>query len=115
MEDTCEVYRITAKAELQPDGSMGTDTEVILYSGLCSFNPIIARRDRFDQFGEGLIYSVQYRLTLPWNADGIRITDLVRITSSRDGEGDDRRFEIRDIHRVTDISQRRFTLHDIDR
>lgn len=115
MEDQCRIYRLTMEAELQLDGFKGVDEEEDIYVGICSITPIIARRDRFDEFAQGLIYSVQYRLTLPWSATGIRITDRVVITTTRDPEFADRNFEVRDVHRTTDIAQRRVTVHDIDR
>jgi len=115
MEDECRIYRVTTEAELQPNGTKGSDTELNLYTGICSIAPIIARRDRFDEFGEGLIFSVQYRLTVPYDVTGVRITDRVVITLTRDPEMDTRNFEVRDIHRTTDLAQRRFTVHDIGR
>ena len=115
MEDECRIFRLVAIAELQLDGYKGIDEEENVYTGICSITPIIARRDRFDEFAQGLIYSVQYRLTLPWTATGIRITDRVVMTLTRDPEFADRNFEVRDIHRTTDIAQRRVTVHDIDR
>ena len=115
MEDMCRIYEVTTKAELQPNGTMGTDLESEIYNGICSITPIIARRDRFDEFAEGLVYSVQYRLTLPHTATGIRITHRVTMTSTRDPDFVGRNFEVRDIHRTTDISQRRITVHDLGR
>ena len=115
MEDECRIFRVTSKAELQPDGTMGTDVTTDIYEGICSISPIIARRDRFDEFGEGLVYSVQYRLTIPYDVTGVRITDRVVMTVTRDGDMSDREFEVRDVHRTTDIAHRRLTLHDIER
>lgn len=115
MEDECKIYRVVTKAELQPDGSLGFDEETEIYNGICSIAPIIARRDRFDEFGQGLVYSVQYRLVLPWDTTGIRITNRVLITVSQDPEFTDRNFEVRDVHRTTDNAQRRITVHDLDR
>lgn len=100
-----------------PSAAEGTS----IYEGKGSVTPIIARRDRFDEFGEGLIFSVQYRLTIPYRdrdgilIDGFRITDRVVLTSTKDNDLYNRDFEIRDIHRTTDIAQRRITLHDIER
>jgi len=115
MEDECRIYRVVTKAELQADGSIGLDEESEIYDGICSISPIIARRDRFDEFAQGLVYSVQYRLTIPWDAVEIRITDRVKMTVTRDPDFTDRDFEVRDVHRTTDISQRRVTVHDLER
>ena len=115
MEDECRIYRVSSKATLQPDGTLGSDTEVEVYSGLCSMAVITARRDRFDEFAGGLIFTVQYRLTLPWDCTGVRITDRVTMTTTRDPDFTGRNFEVRDIHRDSDTSQRRLTVHDIER
>lgn len=115
MEDTCRIYEVTTKGSLQPDGTMTPDVENTIYSGQCSISPIIARRDRFDEFGQGLVYSVQYRLTVPYTVIGVRITHRVTMVTTRDPDFTGRNFEVRDVHRTTDISQRRITLHDLDR
>lgn len=115
MEDKCRVFRVESEGELQPDGTMSDSVEVDIYIGICSITPIIARRDRFDEFGQGLVYSVQYRLTLPYTATGISITDRVTMTATKDPDFTDREFEVRDVHRTTDISQRRVTVHDLQR
>ncbi len=115
MEDECRIFRVVTKAELQPDGSKGFDEETEIYEGMCSISPIIARRDRFDEFGQGLVFSVQYRLTVPWDTTALRITDRVEMTVTQDPDFAGRNFEVRDIHRTTDISQRRVTVHDLDR
>lgn len=115
MEDECRIYRVTDKATLQPNGTLGSDSESEIYNGICSIAVITARRDRFDEFAGGLIYTVQYRLTVPWTVTGVRITDRVTITTTRDPDFSGRDFEVRDIHRDTDTTQRRLTLHDIER
>jgi len=115
MEDTCRIYEVTTKGSLQPDGTMTPDVEATVYTGKCSISPIIARRDRFDEFGQGLVYSVQYRLTVPYTVVGVRITHRVTMVTTRDPDFVGRDFEVRDVHRTTDISQRRITLHDLDR
>ncbi len=122
MEDECRIYEVTTKGTLQPDGTMTADVEAEIYGvafdgnpGICSITPIIARRDRFDEFAKGLVYSVQYRLTVPFTVTGVRITHLCTITNTRDAEFTNRIFEVRDVHRTTDISQRRITLHDLAR
>jgi len=115
MEDICRIYEVTTKGSLQPDGTMTPDVETTIYSGKCSISPIIARRDRFDEFGQGLVYSVQYRLTVPYTVVGVRITHRVTMVTTRDPDFAGRNFEVRDVHRTTDISQRRITLHDLDR
>lgn len=115
MGDTCRIKHVADPAELDSDEVISTEAADVVYEGLCNITPIVARRDRFDEFGEGLIYQVQYRLLLPFDAIGFIITDRVEILTSADADLFARDFEIRDIHRVSDISQRRLTLHDIER
>jgi hypothetical protein len=113
-EDEGRFFR-EAKGIMNLDGSTPADVDEVIYEGSCSFMPIVARRDRFDEFGEGLIYQVQYRVLIPWNVTGIRITDRFILTETRDPDLLSRNFEVRDVHRTTDIGQRRITVHDIER
>ena len=115
MEDICRIFRITTKATLQPNGTMGSDSESEIYNGIGSISVITARRDRFDEFAGGLIFTVQYRLTVPWTVTGVRVTDRVTMTTTRDPDFTSREFEVRDIHRDSDTGQRRITVHDIER
>lgn len=114
-EDKGKFFRVTTGILNLTTGIIAPDSEVSVYEGSCSFMPIVARRDRFDEFGEGLIYQVQYRVLIPWNVTGIRITDRFRLTTTRDPDLLSREFEVRDVHRTTDIGQRRITVHDIER
>ena len=113
-EDTCRIYELTP-GTIDLTETISADVERTVYTGPCSFMPIVARRDRFDQFGEGLIYQVQYRVLLPWDATGIRITHRFVLTDTRDPDLLSRNFEVRDVHRATDLGQRRITVHDIER
>ncbi len=113
-EDTGRFFRETL-GTLQLDETISEGTLEVIYEGMCSFMPIVARRDRFDEFGEGLIYQVQYRVLIPWEVTGIRITDRFKILTTRDPDLVSREFEVRDVHRTTDIGQRRITVHDIER
>lgn len=113
-EDQGRFFRETI-GTLQLDQTMSGGTSEIIYEGSCSFMPIVARRDRFDEFGEGLIYQVQYRVLIPWSVTGIRITDRFVLTTTRDPDLLSREFEVRDVHRTSDIGQRRITVHDIGR
>lgn len=114
LEDECKITR-KKEGALQLDQTFSGGTAKLVFEGFCSFSPIVARRDRFDQFGEGLIYQVQYRVLLPHDATGIRITDVFKLTVTKDPDLLSRSFEVRDVHRTSDISQRRITVHDIER
>ncbi len=115
LSDRGRFWRNNALSELQEGGTFSTADESLVWEGPCSIVPIAARRDRFDEFGEGLIYQLQYRILLPWDADGIRITDRFEVLISDDPEMFNRDFEVRDVHRVSEIGQRRVTVHDIQR
>jgi len=114
LPDTCRIYRETP-SELRPGDTWTSDSDSTIYQGACSLKVIPTKRDRYDNFGEGLVYSHQYRLILPYTATGIRITDKVQMLTSDDPDVLTRTFEVRDIHRSSQISQRRVTLHDIGR
>lgn len=114
-EDACRIYELTPGTLDLATKTVSADVERDVYTGPCSFMPIVARRDRFDQFGEGLIYQVQYRVLLPWDAVDIRITHRLVLTDTRDPDLLSRNFEVRDVHRATDLGQRRITVHDIER
>ena len=115
LSDRALFYRIDSASELQEGGSFSAETAHVVYEGPCSITPIVSRRDRFDEFGEGLIYQLQYRVLLPHDATGIQITDRLEVLESDDEEMFNRNFEVRDVHRTSEIGQRRVTVHDIQR
>lgn len=111
----CLVYRITDPGTISKvDGLFTGPTSVTIFSGLCSVTPIVSRRDRFDVHGEQQVYQNQYRVLLPYDADGIRIGDLLQVTSSEDPDFVTKEMEVKDVLLVTDISLRRLTVIDID-
>jgi hypothetical protein len=114
LPDTCRIYR-DAPTELRPGDTWTGDTETDLWTGPCSLKVIPTRRDRYDTFGEALVFQVQYRLILPADADGFIITDKVQMLTCSDTDALTRTYEIRDIHRGSQLSQRRVTLHDLGR
>lgn len=78
----------------------------------CAISPIKSRRDRFDEVAEGLVFSRQYRLVVPWYIDNIQIRDRVRIVSSADPQMVERIFEFRDVMVQTLLGIRELTVHD---
>jgi len=115
LSDVGRVHRVDSPAELLEGEAFSAEDASTIYEGPMSVTPIVSRRDRFDEFGEGLIYQVQYRVLLPFTATGIQITDRLIMLESDDPEMLLRDFEVRDVHRVSEIAQRRLTVHDIER
>lgn len=114
LDAQCIIWRDTNPGVIDKNTGffMGAST-LTIYEGPCAFQPILSRRDRFDVHGERQIYQNQYRLTLPWDAFGIRIGDIVRITESEDQDLDLRDMVVKDVLMVSDTSARRLTLIDI--
>lgn len=101
-------------ADFDPDtGAITDQTETLIYTGVMSIYPIESRRDRFDEFGQGLIFTRQYRVILPWDTPKFQIRDVVRATVSDDPKLIGRRMEVRDTFVSTILGYRRLTVHDI--
>jgi hypothetical protein len=108
------IYRITDPGTISKVTGLFTGpTSVTIYSGLLSVGPIVSRRDRFDVHGEQQIYQNQYRVLLPYDADGIHIGDFLQVTTSEDPDFVTKEMEIKDVLLVSDISLRRLTAIDI--
>lgn len=112
-DETCLIEWVTDPGGLQTDGTISTESRSTIYSGICSLFPVAARRDRYDTYGEGHQYQYQYRVALPWDATGIEAGHRFQMTSSTDPDIVGRDMEVRDVHRVTDLAQRRITVHDL--
>lgn len=115
LDDLCTIERVTGEGILAKDGaSIGSETRSTLYSSLaCYVAPITARRDRFDVAGGSHQYQLQYRAVLPVTATGIQENDILTVTTSADSDLVGRELTVRDVHRVTDATVRRLTLHDL--
>ena len=111
-EDECLITRITQQAQYVRDGTDLPEIRVTIYEGRSAINPHMSRRDRFDEFGQGLIFTRQYRLKIPWDAPLPQIRDRVVMTASRDPELIGREMEIRDPVVSTNVGYRRVTVHD---
>lgn len=110
----CTIWRLTNPGTISKTNALLTGpSTVTVFTGLCSVTPIVSRRDRFDVHGEQQVYQNQYRVLLPYDADGIRIGDILQVTSSEDPDFLLKEFEIKDVLLVTDISLRRLTAIDI--
>lgn len=111
--DLCTIVRPTGPPLFDPvNEDVEPETTVPIYSGVCSIYPIESRRDRFDEFGQGLIFTRQYRVVLPWDVDDIQIRDRVTITQSQDPQLENRPMEVRDVFVSTNLGYRRLTVHD---
>lgn len=93
-------------------GQLIEEPRELIFTGKCSIYPIKSRRDRFDEFGHGLIFTRQYRIVLPFDADKVQIRDLFTCTSSDDTQLIGREMEVRDVIVSTILGYRSLTVHD---
>lgn len=110
--DTCIIERIVDEGQLQPNGLIIPSPRATIYIGFCAIYPILSRRDRFDELGEGLTFTRQYRVDLPWTVDDVQIRDRLTMVTSEDLQLIGREFEVRDVVVETNIGLRRLTVHD---
>ena len=112
-KDEGKVERITSIGTLDHStAELIEETRVLIYEGRCSLYPIVARRDRFDEFGQGLVFTRQYRLVLPYTVDNVQIRDRFTLTVSNDPQGIGREMEVRDVMVSTLLGFRRITVQD---
>lgn len=110
--DQGRFYRLIGKPALNPNGTADPPPEADIYVGRMSVYPIMSRRDRFDELAEGLVFTRQYRVEVPWDTADIQIRDRLIVTVSRDPELIGRILEVRDVIVETNIGLRRITVHD---
>lgn len=96
----------------QATGELLDDPRDLIYTGIASIYPIKSRRDRFDEFGQGLIFTRQYRIILPYTVDDIQIRDIWTATGSSDTQLIGREMEVRDVIVSTILGYRSLTVHD---
>lgn len=112
-KDAGRIERITSLGTLnKATAHFEGEVRELIYEGPCSLYPIMSRRDRFDEFGQGLIFTRQYRLVLPWTVDDAQIRDRFIATKSDDPQMIGRELEVRDVVVSTILGYRRLTLHD---
>ena len=115
LTDTCLIERIDdgdRGTVNRTTGALSGEVRLTIYNGICDFSPIRSRRDRFDAFGESLIFTRQYRVKLPYDAPEVLVGDLITITVSEDTNVIGREFEVRDAQYETDNTARIITCHD---
>lgn len=113
-EGTCTIERRDEieRSDVAADGSL-TTTRTVLHTDIpCNFSPILARRDRFDEFAEALVFTRQYRVKVAWDVDDVRIGDYVTITTTADPQADGREFVVRDVVLSENNSVRIITVQD---
>ena len=103
---------IVGSGQLLPNGFRTADTRTSIYAGPGAIYPILSRRDRFDEVAEGLVFTRQYRVDLPWSVSTVQIRDRVTVTASQDPQMLNREFEVRDVVVETNVAVRRLTVHD---
>ncbi len=116
--DACIIERLPTSKEdsnrevVRGTGELVEEPRDLVFTGKCSIYPIKSRRDRFDEFGHGLIFTRQYRIVLPHTADNVQIRDLWTATSSDDPQLIGRELEVRDVIVSTILGYRSLTVHD---
>lgn len=114
LDAECIIWRVTDPGTISKvDATYSNPSTETIYEGLCYYSPIVSRRDRFDVHGEQQVYQHQNRVFVPWDAFGIRIGDLIRITVSEDQDLNLRDQVIKDVLLVSDLTLRRLTTIDI--
>lgn len=114
LDATCLIWRQTDMGAVNPaTGQFMAGSTVTVYEGPCWVGPILSRRDRFDVHGEQQIYQNQYRVTLPWDAFGIKIGDNFRVTNAHDLNLETRDMVVKDVLMTTDTIAQRLTVIDI--
>ena len=116
LDALCTIWRVTDAGTINKTTAVYSSpaTTTICTDEPCSFTPIVSRRDRFDVHGEQQVYQNQYRVLLRWDLTGIRIGDLIRITTSEDGDLGSKVMTVKDNLLVSDTTLRRLTCIDID-
>jgi len=105
MADACVIKRVTGTSTSTTSGVI-TPTYSTLYTGKCRIQQSLAQAAQHDA-GEDYILLVRFELQLPVSVTGLRVSDEVTITASRDADLVNRVFLIRDLFHKTDASSRR--------
>lgn len=112
-EDEGRIERITSIGTLNHSTAQYTgETRDLIYEGPCSLYPIISRRDRFDEIGQGLVFTRQYRVQLPYTVDDVQIRDVFTLLVSADTQAIGREMLVRDVLIGTNLGYRRLTVQD---
>ncbi len=114
LDAVCMIWReVDLGVISKTDATLGSPSNLTIFTGACFCAPIVSRRDRFDVHGEQQVYQNQYRILIPWDAPTIKIGDRFRLTTSEDPDLLVKNMVIKDVLLVSDISLRRLTAIDI--
>lgn len=110
----CTIFRSEGEGDLNEDTSQydNPPDPTLIYQGPYLLAPIISRRDRFDEFGQGLVFTRQYRVALPHTADEIQIRDVFTALTSDDTQLVGREMLVRDVLTGSHLGYRRLTVQD---
>lgn len=112
-EEVGKIERITSIGTLSHSTALYTgETRDLIYQGPCSIYPIISRRDRFDEVGQGLVFTRQYRVQVPYTVDDVQIRDVFTLLTSADSQAVGREMLVRDVLIGTNLGYRRLTVQD---
>lgn len=111
LNDTCTI-RSPGRPEYDADlGYDVTTTGDTVYSGPCRLRP--TGGDRIVIAGEAPITLRMYDLTLPWDATGLKVDQVVTLDESNDPHSDGRTFTVTDIQGGTDTAYRRLIVEEV--
>lgn len=88
------------------------ETRIHIWTGPVAMYPNRSRRDRFDELGEGLVFTRQYRVGIPYTVTTIQIRDRFTLVVSADPQAVGREMEVRDVEVETNMGYRRISVHD---
>lgn len=110
----CNVFRDEGLGALNEATGLydSPPADTVIYNGPYHLSPIISRRDRFDEFGEGLVFTRQYRVIIPYDQDDIQIRYYFQAVTSDDTQLVGRPMLVRDVIVGTHIGYRRLTVQD---
>lgn len=98
--------------DVNPDGSINIVRTPLHTNIPARLAPVLSRRDRFDEFGNALVFTRQYRIKVSWDIDDVRIGDYATYTASNDPGAVGREFVVRDVVLSEDNSLRILTVQD---
>lgn len=105
MVDACTIRRRTGQTG-NPDTGVNTTTYATLYTGKCRVQQTRGRTQPHE-VGQDYVLIQRLELQLPLSVTGLKVTDEVTITASRDPDLIGRVFLVKELAHKTDQSSRR--------
>lgn len=110
LTDTCTINDAAPAPVFDPETGYSSAGGAAVYAGACRIRPAGASgRD----VGDAPIVLHSYLVTIPWDAVGIAINQVVTITDSDDPDMVDRTFRVVDVEGGTGNPHRRLTVEQI--